>query len=166
MQLTRIPSPAHSTANERLRFSTPARAAPLIWCAFFKIDWWNLRSWQSQQWRMGEGVWQNWRLRSRVLLSVSNYTSEVRNPQRQRLGIPNVEKRRLQNPCINASRFANLHCGSQSLCRNPWSGNFKGGKGVAIVGGCGGRVDGRARCNATHPHLKIGVKQLQWKGNS
>ena len=93
-------------------------------------------------------------------MSVSNYTSEVRHLQRQRLGIPNVEKGGYK---IHASRFANLHCGSQSLCRNPWSGNFKGGKGVAIVGRCGGRVDGRARCNATHPHLKIGVKQ---KGNS
>ena len=64
---------------------------------------------------------------------------------------------------MGLSLWANLHGGSQALCRNPWSSYFKRGKGVAIVGGRCGRVDGRAGGHTTHPHLKSGVKQLQQK---
>ena len=59
---------------------------------------------------------------------------------------------------MGLSQKANLHGGSQPLCRNSWSGNFKRGKGIAIVGRCCGGVDGGAGGNATHSHLKIGVK--------
>ena len=60
--------------------------------------------------------------------------------------------------------LADLHGGSQSLCRNPRLGNFKRCKGVAIVRRGGRRVYRGARGNTIHPHLKIDIsKKINFK---
>ena len=69
--------------------------------------------------------------------------------------------------CVQICFLADLHSGSQSLCRNPRLGNFKRCKGIAIVRRGGWRVYRGARGNTIHPHLKIDIfKEINYKKRS
>ena len=146
--LTLIPSPAHSTANERLRLSTPARAAPSQRRDFQQP--------QSER-ETGKPGLEKVRVASVILYWILGFSMKWAVEQTFKT------LRFFAQTCL----LTDLHGGSQSLCRNPRLGNFKRRKGVAIVRRGGWRVDRGARGNTIHPHLKIDIfKENQFQKRS